>query len=328
LPRMVSLRKRLHRRSCASQARSTMSMEMPPWRFRILGLLSGDGDTPRPGQVVDSFACEDAEQAGFAEDTFRNSCNFSWLDTSCPLRSDTTRRGHRKQNQRRRFVRQSADDFRHWWPRVAVAVFCLATSMADLTQAAHAASQEKSGADRATLDVSSLLSGCDVGAIQSMSGVIFRMRDPQPQLDEVARAWSKIGTAHDAAPPCLREVEVQIYLADVLAQAQANKFDLDVDSASVATFLRAQTGNSDPTLAFVAITGLGYLAETSDLKLFARLIQTSSGPSRLAAIQSLALHCSPEASKLLEKTADPTVLSEAERYSAVRRVRCSSQAAR
>lgn len=143
-------------------------------------------------------------------------------------------------------------------------------------------------------------------------------------MQDVAREWNRMDRAQGDSAACLRRTEVQIYLADALAQGLGNGFDLDVDVKPIATLLRAQVNNADAALAFTAISGLSYIAEASDRKLFAELIRSSTGSRRSAAIQALALDCSPQAEELLRAVADPGVLAEAAKDSAVREVRCAS----
>lgn len=225
---------------------------------------------------------------------------------------------------------QGIGESRNGWVFHMGCMFLCLSALMGAHHVGHAASGEKdmspvAPVDSSALNVNLMLQQCDLDSIQRMSGAIFRARDPKPFLRDVAVAWRRLNTLPAEAAPCLRRTQVQIYLADVLAQGVANGFDLDVDSASLANLLRAHTANADTELAFVAITGLSYIAGSFDLKNFAELIRSSTGARRLAAIEALALHCSPEAVALLRDIADPNVRSEAARFSAVREVRCANR---
>jgi hypothetical protein len=205
----------------------------------------------------------------------------------------------------------------------AVAAVVFVATVNDATVRAAETRREGSG-DSPRLNVSSMVQQCDVETMLHMTGIIFRHRDSERLMQDVARAWNGRDKAQGNSAACLRRAEVQLYLADALAQGLGNGFDLDVDVKPIATLLRGQVNNADAGLAFTAITGLSYIADASDRKLFAELIRSSSRSRRSSAIQALALDCSPQAKELLLAVADPGVLTEAAKYSTVREARCAS----
>ena len=174
-------------------------------------------------------------------------------------------------------------------------------------------------------DIVSILESCDQDALLEMTGVIFRAKDTEPLLQEVAREWIGKNSKSGRASACLRKPEVQILIADALAQGIANGYHIDVEKDSIAALLRANVDNANEGWASIAITGLSYVPDAPDLRRFAQLIRSTTGARRSAAIEALALNCSPEAARLLEEVATPEVLAEVARVSDVRKSKCDNR---
>jgi hypothetical protein len=158
-----------------------------------------------------------------------------------------------------------------------------------------------------------------------MSGVIFRAKDTERLLQDIASQWNNRSAARGPIATCPRKLDVQIYIADALAQGVANGYELDVDARSIAALLRANVSNSDRGLACVAISGLSYVPNSSDLKHFSELIKSSDDCRRSAAIDALALNCSPEAAALLQEVRTPDVSARVTQVSAVRQLKCANR---
>ena len=216
-------------------------------------------------------------------------------------------------------------------PRIWLATVTLSVLTGCASNSSDAATPAASTASDADLlaRVRNALDSCDAQAVNESIGAILRDEDAADIVLYLAEQW-EAGSAGDKWS-CVRRPLVRAYLANTLAQAYGNKIVLGVNIQSIREALREGVASTTDEVASLSITGLDYVAEPADLRLFEQIAMGKNTFRRGDALTALSSQCSDEAASTLDRLeralSDANVAEVRKKFAFMKEARCRQRGA-
>jgi len=180
-----------------------------------------------------------------------------------------------------------------------VALFMVVSSASNNSAAAGTAAPAPPAETDLLTRVRGALASCDARAVNEAIGEILKDDDAADIVLYLAEQW-KAGSSGDKWS-CVRRPLVRAYLANTLAQAYGNGVVRDFEIQSIRDALRGGVSSTTDYVASLSISGLEYVAEPADMRLFEQIAMKKDAYRRDDALTALASQCSDEAASALDR---------------------------
>jgi len=178
--------------------------------------------------------------------------------------------------------------------------------------------------------LSALLKRCDVGGLTSALKDVLGLPSSTDVLTFLADAWGSDG-ADPQVVACMQNDLVRVYLANALAQGQANRMIDVAQLPAVLDALRTSLDSPNHEVVQVAMMGLGDFLTDDDVRHLGQIAEGENQASSRVAVSTLALSCRPAARTELKRLVEhggarlrDEVGVASERVKDARNVKCGS----
>jgi hypothetical protein len=174
-----------------------------------------------------------------------------------------------------------------------------------------------------------LLQQCDVAKLTPALRDVLGLPSAADVLAFLNDSWDS-GGGDPAITACMQKDVVRVYVANALAQAQSNRMLEVARLPSVLDALRGSLASQNSEVVQVAMMGLGDFLTESDTALLGQIAVGQNPANAKVAISTLALSCTPSASKELDRLAETDtarrneVRDARQRMQEARKTKCGS----
>lgn len=162
-----------------------------------------------------------------------------------------------------------------------------------------------------------LLRECDVAKLTVALQDVLGLPDSAEALGVLSEVWAD-RASDPAAAACMEREVVRVYVANALAQAQANRMIEFEQLPSVLDALRAALGSRVSEVVQIALMGLGDFLTADDVERVARIAVGPNPANARVAVSALATSCIPAAAEALDRMAEVNGVLERDEVRVIR----------